>query len=367
MSQHPSAPVGSRVLVALLALALLAGAACSSSDDATLPDGVAIVTLPPPTDGANCTDPTGDIGDTAKEIAGALSEPAGIDIVRARADVSDTEMVVTYTMAGPVAAVAKPTFYLSQGVSGQEASFELRAEPTATNGPWSVDLITWDRNERGGLTESPRRPLAAPVTVTDDELTYTVSLTEIPKIVTLVWQFGASAELPPEGTATNPRIVLDDCNNMIDQASAGSSVPTTAPVPTTVPPSGPVGADLVHRNGATVTVSAVQKPPANLRPLTIPPAPDFEPAVVEAQICAGEEQLAIRQGNFRVLTTENELWGYWDADQSATEPAFPEPMILQPGDCRKGWVTYEIPIEAAIQSIVYSPDNDNEHYLIWDL
>lgn len=368
MSHQPS-PRARRATSALVlgALVAVASLACSSSQDPPLPDDVSIVTLPPPTDGAACTDPKGDVSDSAQQVAGTLTEPAGIDLVEARAAISDTDMTVTFTTAGPISEAPEPMFYVSQGPSGLEASFELRIQPSGS-GTWTANLITW-KDESGGVRESAPQPLSAPVTVKDDQLSVTVPLTELPKIVTLVWQFGATAQLPPAPGTTTRKVVLDDCNNMSDQTGPGSSVATTEPAPSTTVPSGVLDTPLVSNDGVTVTVFAFQKPPTRLEPLEIPPSEGFEPAVIDAQVCAGATDTTIQPGNFRLLTSENELWGPWDAPQAATVPAFPAAGTLPAGECARGWITYEVPEDVTFTDVVFTPDSggDDTGTLLWSI
>jgi hypothetical protein len=369
MSHQPSPRLGRASLALVLgALVAVSGVACSSSDDAEMPADVSIVTLPPPTDGATCTDPEGDISDSAQQVAGSLSEPSGIDLLDAKATISDTDMTVTFTTAGPIAEAPEPLFYVSQGPSGLEASFELRIQPSAPTGAWTASLITW-QDDNGGLRESAPRPLSVPVTVEDDQLSFTVPLTELPKIVTLVWQFGAAATLQPAPGTTSRKTVLDDCNNLSDQTGPGSSVATTEVGPTTTVPSGVLDTPLVSNDGVTVTVFAFQQPPTKLEPLSVPPSAGYEPAVIEAEVCAGDSDTTIRPENFRLLTSENELWNPWDAPQSATVPAFPAAGTLLAGDCARGWITFEVPSVATFTDVVFTPDSgaDGTGTLLWSI
>ena len=145
---------------------------------------------------------------------------------------------------------------------------------------WALNLITWNKSG-GGLTEAPPRPLPTTVTVEGNTLRYAAALTDLPRIVTLIWLFGASAQLPSND------YVLDDCNNMGDQIRPdGTAAPTSAP-PTTLPKVA-LGVPLTHRSGAIVTIDEVQKPPAELQPLPIAPDEGNVPAVVYAEICAGD-------------------------------------------------------------------------------
>lgn len=325
-----------------------------------MPENVNIGTLPPVTSGASCQDPTSDISDLASDIVGTLTEPAGIDLVAVTAEVSETELTVTFTTAGPIASVSRPEFLVSQGVSGQEPSFELRAKPTSAGGPWSLNLITWVKNG-GGLAEAPRKPLAAPVTVQDNTLTYSVALTDLPRIATLIWQFGATAQLPSNEN------VLDDCNNMGDQTQPDGTAPSTTSGPTTTIPNAELGAELTHRSGVVITIDEVQKPPANLAPLTIPADEGNEPAAVYVGACAGEQPATVRAGSFGVQTSANEIWPFWDVPSPAAIPAFPATRVLEPGECIKGWVTFQLPVADSVIEAFYSPDSDGSNYLTWNV
>ena len=344
--------------IALVAAAMVASA-CSADTAAEIemPEGVNVGTLPPVTDGASCEDPTGDISAVASEVNGTLTEPAGIDLVSVTADVTDTELIVTYTTAGPIAAVGTPEFLLSQGVSGQEPSFELRAKPTSASGQWGLNLITWNKSG-GGLTEAPPRPLPTTVTVEGNTLSYAVALTDLPRIVTLIWLFGASAQLPSND------YVLDDCNNMGDQVRPeGTAAPTSTP-PSTLPKVA-LGVPLTHRSGAIVTIDDVQNPPADLQPLAVAPDEGNVPAVVYAEICAGEQATGARAGAFGVVTTDGEIYPFWDVPQSASVPAFPSSQPLEPRACAEGWITFQIPAGSVINEAFYSPSSDGSDYLSW--
>lgn len=359
MSKHQWTRLPATLGVGVLAL-LAVATSCSSTDDAQMPENVNLGTLPPVTAGASCQDPTGDISDLASDVAGTLTEPSGIDLVSVTADVTDTDLTITYTTAGPVAAVSNPVFLVSQGVSGQEPSFELRAKPTAAGGAWTLTLITWAK-DGGGLAEAPPRTIATPVTVQDNTLSYTVALTDLPRIATLIWQFGATAQLPSN------EYVIDDCNNMGDQTQPDGTAPSTSAGPTTTIPNAELGAELTHRSGAVITIYEVQKPPANLQPLTLPPDEGNEPAAVYVGACAGEQPTTVRAGSFGVQTSANEIWPFWDVPAPAAIPAFPASKVLEPGDCIKGWVTFQLPVADTVIEAFYSPDSDGSNYLTWNV
>ena len=89
-----------------------------------------------PSRGYTCVDPRGDISLDTKAI-GKLTQPAGIDILRASANVEGSTLVVHFLTAGPIAKVRQPLFDMEQGdiSAAPEQSFELRAEPVGSQGP----------------------------------------------------------------------------------------------------------------------------------------------------------------------------------------------------------------------------------------
>lgn len=365
MSHQPSTGVG-RVRLVLLAGALcLAGAACAS-DEVTMPEDLQIGTLPSASDGASCTDPTGDISSTVSATAGALGDPTGIDLVEATADVGADDLTVTFRTNGPIGEVTEPVFSMIQGVSGQEDSFELRARPDA-GGAWTISLITWDE-EAGGLRESDPQPMAAAVDVDGSRLSFVIPLRDLPKLATIVWQFGASGIAPPAPPSTARVRVFDDCNNMGQQGSPGSSETTAAPpVPPASDASSPLGTELTSDDEITATVFAFEMPAADAEPLTVPPEDGYEVAVVDAEVCAGGQDVTIGPANFYALTSTNELWQPWDPPQAARLPAFPQRSLLTAGSCVRGWVTYELPAEATITDVVFAPESGGSETgtLLW--
>ena len=83
---------------ALIAGLLLLGAIVTgcSKGEITAPDN--INTTLPANLGASCTDPPGDISSDASQLGGNLKDPAGIDIVSAKAHLTDTTLQVALDM-----------------------------------------------------------------------------------------------------------------------------------------------------------------------------------------------------------------------------------------------------------------------------
>jgi hypothetical protein len=208
-----SRPSRYRHLRAAVALGVLAasGAACGGEPTDPYPAGTN-----PPNVGAVCDDPVGDLSREASELGGTMSEPAGVDLIRAEARVIEPtdpdepgRLTVTFTTAGTITDAPNPELRLGQGLVGQLESFELVASPGEAPGdPWVLRLVTFRADARGGLQEAPRVVLPVPITVEGSTISYEVPLRDLPPIATYVWLFGSSST-SEDGSDT----VIDDCDD----------------------------------------------------------------------------------------------------------------------------------------------------------
>ena len=188
----------------VVVLTLAAGCGGGTKDEAVVPNTLGPSSNLPEATGFTCPDPTGDIGSDLKAV-GTRSDPAGIDIVTAAAQIDGDALAVTYTMAGPIMAAPSPFFVMLQGDgTAAQLSFDLRTEPTGANGAWVLRLGT---TPPGGGIET-FATLSAPVTVDGNVLRYRVPLTDIPPIATLGWNFGAAS------TAADNSVLFDDCSSL---------------------------------------------------------------------------------------------------------------------------------------------------------
>jgi len=214
-SRRPSRPWRALCLVAAIGAVGLAAACSPSQQGSSSGATIGSQTTIGPSRGYTCIDPRGDIGLDTKG-AGKLSSPAGIDLLRASANIEGTTLVVHFLTAGPITKVRKPLFDMEQGdiASAPDQSFELRAEPVGSQPPtgqWGLTLHTF----RAGNEATTN--LATPVRVNGSTLTYAVPLSEIPAIATLQWQFGSASE------QANGTVPFDDCSSF-----AASSTTTTS-------------------------------------------------------------------------------------------------------------------------------------------
>jgi hypothetical protein len=192
-------------------------AACSpSQSSSSAGDTIGSQTTIGPSRGYTCVDPRGDISLDTKST-GKLREPAGIDILRASANVEGSTLVIHFLVAGPIDQVRQPLFDMEQGdvSAAPDQSFELRAVPAGSQGaagPWSLTLHTFKAGNEA------KTDLPTVVRVSGSTLTYAVPLDQIPAIATLQWQFGAASE------QANGSVPFDDCSSF----SATSTTPTTS-------------------------------------------------------------------------------------------------------------------------------------------
>ena len=170
--------------------------------------------------GYTCVDPRGDVGIDTKST-GTLRNPAGIDILRASANVEGSTLVVTFLVAGPIVQVRQPLFDMEQGdvSSAPDQSFELRAVPAGAQGaagPWALTLHTFKAGNE------VKTDLPTVVHVSGSTLSYAVPIDKVPPIATLQWQFGAASEL------ANGTVPFDDCSSFGDGSQVTSTTPTTS-------------------------------------------------------------------------------------------------------------------------------------------
>lgn len=350
--------------VTLLAVGLLLSlTACSGSgDDATTvtpPPGNG--TVAPATKGDVCDDPAGDLGTDAKVAGGTLSEPAGIDLVRAEAELTDTTLKVTYRTAGAVNLVPEPLFLMEQGVPGQDVSFELRASPLGPGTPWTLRLITF----RAGQEQSPIT-IPTPITVSGDTVSYEVSRKDLPPVATLIWQFGSTAGNPEDPDTT---VVFDDCSSLsksVPTTAPGSTAPTATSPPTTTPPPVAYGQEQTAEGGMRVTVYSVKVPVTPPKPLVVPPDEGNQVGAVDLQVCAGTSSVEANIADLKVKTSDNRQWPAWNEPQTVIEPAFPAAQVVPAGDCVRGWVPVQLPTDAGVAQVLYDPTGSGRGpFLVW--
>ncbi len=206
-------------LVSVVALAV--GATACSSDDGGSPASSTVApvdpmdAITPNTTGDGCDDPMGDIGAVAGETIeqGTMSEPAGIDIVRADAKVTDTTLDVEFEMAGPVEVVPNNGLVVAQGQPYQPASFEIRVAREAL-GPFEVQHVSWETGDE------TRTLIAVTPTLEGNTISFSVPLGLLPPLANYL-AFGASADVgAPLG------VVFDECSSIATSGSTDGSPST---------------------------------------------------------------------------------------------------------------------------------------------
>ncbi len=198
LRRHPS-------VLGLIALGIVLAAGCSPSKSGGTSDTVGRQTTLDGTKGYTCSDPTGDVALGQSGKANRF-EPSGIDLTEASAHIVGDNLVVSFSTAGPIASAPDPLFVVDQGdpAAAPETSFELRAELPPGAPGWTLNLHTF----KGGREASA--PIDVPVTVNGNTLGYTVPLSELPPVVSLQWQFGATS------TAADSAVSFDACSSFAD-------------------------------------------------------------------------------------------------------------------------------------------------------
>ena len=196
--------------------------------------------------------------------------------------------------------------------------------------------------------------LPAPVTVDGPTLSYEAARHDLPRIATYVWLFGASSTSDPAGDDT----VIDDCEHY-----AGASGTGTAPAPTTTvgpaaPRTGNLGDILTHADGTQVTVYAAEPVPGD---------PGQRDVAVDVRICASSGAPGqARRDAWSVGTADDRAYPARDVT-APREPSLPAALALEPGTCRRAWVTVAVPDGPALAAVIYSPDPSGAGSLRWRL
>jgi len=202
--------MSSRRPAATLAVVALVGlsAACSNgADPADAPPVTdAPVIIPARTTGDVCIDPPGDLAKGALDVDGTLTEPAGIDLLRAEAALDGGALELTFDTVGPIADAPTPTFFLFQGPPAQLTSFEVQI---AMIGPdaWEVTLVTYLPGQGEVVVDNRVQTLDVPVTVEGTQLRVTLPAGVAPPVATLLWAFGSES---------GGGDVIDDCSSFVD-------------------------------------------------------------------------------------------------------------------------------------------------------
>lgn len=335
-----------RVLIGLAAIATFISASCATEEQGVEAPRFSVpgATIGRAAKGDECNDPQGDLSDSVRGT-GTLSEPAGIDLLRAEAKVEAELLNVSYTTAAPIESVTNPVFFLQQGDTSQalNVTFEVRAEKDQSAGGWKLRLITFTGNSERST------PLEATVNVVDNKLTYSVPVKSLPQIATILWQFGSTG-----GVSSNNRLI-DDClpfNQAPEpgQGPAGSSTSTMAVAART----GSLGQPITASDESKITVKAVVNPAKPGRQMVAQPIPLNQLAAVEAEVCAGSSAVE-RVGEFRftVQLADGRSFDPWAADDYSNEPRFKLETSLRPGECEHGWINYEVPKDSQITKVTY--------------
>lgn len=324
--------------------------------------GTAGPTLPspqtaPPLTGGACTDPTGDVSFDEKNPPPAGVDLTGIDLTRAEAKLNGNTLDVSITTAGPIDAGQGPTFFIDQGPAGQPQSFELRAEPVqaVTGAPWQVTLITFKTG-----TERRSSPLKTDVKVDGNTVSFKLAKEDIPSLTALIWLFGATV-----GEADNAP--SDDCDNFSTPKPGGSAtqLPATSAPPTTAAPISFGTMQVYKPTGSQVTVFGAQTPPADPTAVKVPADSLQQPALVEAQVCAGDKRVSTEVAFFQIKDDQNHYYLVWNVPAEDVAQAFPTKTVLEPGDCARGFVPFQVPEGTRIASVIYSPAANGENFLSW--
>jgi hypothetical protein len=137
-------------------------------------------------------------------------------------------------------------------------------------------------------------------------------------------------------------------NDVVDRLQGGGS-PPQATTTTSAPKGSALGATLKTPNGNSLTVYSYEQPATGLNQFLQPQQPNDEFAAIDVQGCAGTSAASLNPFDFNLQMPDN----------TRREPTYgKDPALhstdLTPGDCVRGWVTFEVPAGTRATSVVYS-------------
>jgi hypothetical protein len=310
--------------IALSALVLGAsmGSCSSSSSDSSSPvnsDPVA------PVLDVDCVDPAGDVSVGSIDVTTASVHPDG-DILELRFD----------TLAD-IEGANDPIFSVSHGDPATNAgsAFELRTEKNIS-GAFGLQLITFPTQAQG--QEVRKTVTSATVSVSGTSVVVRVPMSDLPKITTRVWLFGASAGGDEGRTA-------DVCDTFGVESPDGSTPDGAGPASTTPPTTvktGVVGEELPSANGGKVTLHGFENPAVPARTLEAPIPEGKVVVAADVEMCSGTKDVSgVGLLSWQLKTADNRLWSPWLDDHTA-DPVLPNSQRLPAGQCTRGWANWLI-------------------------
>lgn len=336
-----------RTAIALCLPLVLVGVACSSQEDPPAP--IAADTLPDTPAGDACQDGTGDLLTDAEDTGRTRSDPAGIDIVSAAAELDDDTLTIRFETLQPIESAPDATFYVQHGdlIQSPSLSWELRIEESDA-GAWVLQLITVPTVGRENETT-----LAVAPTVEGTVATVTIPRADLPAVSSRLWSFGSSA-----GISADNR-VFDECLPYApsgDGGTTGSTGPTGTGDPSVTAPSvfGDVGQTLEGPDGSRVTVHNVEVPAVPDAEFDLSAVVGTQFATADVEVCASDRQLDdVGERRFLVTLDNGDTRGVVELPKSPHQPQFPVGVTLRPDTCERGWVTFQIAADAGVASVGY--------------
>lgn len=131
-----------------------------------------------------------------------------------------------------------------------------------------------------------------------------------------------------------------------------------------------IGDTVALDGGHEATVYEVQRPAQPNRRMTLEPEPGNEHVAVDADFCtdqAAATPVRIGQSDFRLRDADGGRWEFWNVQDYARDPRFPTSEEVGPGDCVRGWITYEIAQDidlTAVELNTRDPDLSSAEWLV---
>lgn len=147
--------------------------------------------------------------------------------------------------------------------------------------------------------------------------------------------------------------------------------PGSAPDRTAAPQATPsvAGKSIQTVDGNTLTVYSAESPAEPNREVVIAAEEGMQLAAVDAEFCVREDFGAsgtVSENQFRVELENEKRVGFWDTPDYVKDPRFAT-QTVEPGDCGRGWITFQVPKDQEITKVHWTPAKDSPEVLEWDV
>lgn len=131
-----------------------------------------------------------------------------------------------------------------------------------------------------------------------------------------------------------------------------------------------IGEPITTPGGNTVTAHELQLPARVNRTMVLEPDPGMQFAALDMEFCTeptfdATNVSPIYESDFTLQDADNRVWSFWNVQDYAVAPRWPD-ELPQPGQCIRGWTTFQVPSDASIVRIRFDTvGNGRGPFMVW--